>query len=93
MTTTTGPREDLPAEAIAALGRGNVLEAIKAVRLNRPIGLKEAKDQVDAYVRSRPALKQTMEEFHAQSRQGVLRFLIFLAAVGACIAYFVMQGK
>lgn len=63
------------------------------MRLNRPVGLKEAKDQVDAYVRSRPALKQTMEEFHTQSRQGFLRFLLFLATAGACIADFVMQGK
>lgn len=29
MTTTTGPREDFLAEANAALGRGNVLEAVK----------------------------------------------------------------
>ncbi|TRZ96713.1 MAG: hypothetical protein D4R84_06580 [Rhodocyclaceae bacterium] len=37
----------LSAEAIAALRRGNKIEAIKLVRVERNLGLKEAKDAVE----------------------------------------------
>ena len=40
---------DLPAEAVAALSRGQVVEAVKIVREKTGLGLKESKDLVDAY--------------------------------------------
>jgi len=39
----------LPADAIDALARGETIEAIKRVRAATGLGLKEAKDLVDAY--------------------------------------------
>lgn len=39
----------LPAEAIAALSRGQLIEAIKIVRVATGLGLKEAKDLVERY--------------------------------------------
>lgn len=42
---------DLPKAAIEALRQGNVIEAIKIVRQERNIGLKEAKEQVVTYYR------------------------------------------
>lgn len=41
-------------EAIAALKRGNKIEAIKFLRKARGLDLKEAKDAVDAYERQHP---------------------------------------
>lgn len=41
--------EQLPAEAVAALSRGQVIAAIKIVRHAYGLGLKEAKDRVDGY--------------------------------------------
>lgn len=46
-TATNG--NGLPAEAIAALSRGQVVEAVKIVRDKTGLGLKESKDLVDAY--------------------------------------------
>ena len=46
-TATNG--NGLPAEAIAALSRGQVVEAVKIVRDKTGLGLKESKDMVDAY--------------------------------------------
>ncbi|HEX7802293.1 MAG TPA: 50S ribosomal protein L7/L12 [Pseudoxanthomonas sp.] len=43
------PVDGLPAEAIAALSRGQVIEAIKIVRAATGLGLKEAKDLVEQY--------------------------------------------
>ena len=43
--------------AVELLWRGNVIEAIKLVRAERNLSLKEAKDPVDAYIRSQPSLR------------------------------------
>ncbi len=48
-STTTANDSDLPAEALAALSKGQVIEAIKIVREKTGLGLKEAKDLVDGY--------------------------------------------
>ena len=51
------PRESaasLPAAAIAALNRRNKIEAIKIVREETGLGLKEAKDVVERYVAGDP---------------------------------------
>jgi ribosomal protein L7/L12 len=44
----------MPAAAVAALERGETIEAIKIVREVRGLGLKEAKDLVDAFRLGRP---------------------------------------
>lgn len=46
----------LPPAAIDAIRRGSKIEAIKIVREVRLLGLKEAKDQVDAYVNAHPEI-------------------------------------
>lgn len=48
-STATNGNDLLPAEAIAALSRGQVVEAVKIVRDKTGLGLKESKDLVDAY--------------------------------------------
>jgi len=50
----------LPPAAVAALSNGNKIEAIKIVRQEWGTDLKDAKDAVDAYVRTQPALAATM---------------------------------
>ena len=47
----------LPLEAVQALRRGNEIEAIRIVREKARIGLKEAKDTVDAYRRGNPDVR------------------------------------
>jgi ribosomal protein L7/L12 len=48
-STTSVTYNGLPAEAMAALSSGQVIEAIKIVREKTGLGLKEAKDLVDGY--------------------------------------------
>jgi ribosomal protein L7/L12 len=87
---TNAPRAEgpIPQAAVSALWRGNAIEAIRLVRQEQHIGLKEAKDQVDAYLRSQPILKKKMEQVQADSREGLLRWLVFLLAGGSVLAYF-----
>jgi len=73
--------------AVAALQRGNKIEAIKHVRIERGIGLKEAKDLVEAYLRTQPALQSTFDAKQTQIKQSALLWLVALIA-GAILLYF-----
>ena len=53
-----------------------MIAAIKVVRVERKLGLKEAKDLVDAYIRSQPSLRQKMEQAQAEVWQKLKRGLI-----------------
>jgi len=46
--------ESLPADVKDALQRGNTIEAIKLLRASSGLGLKEAKDVIDAHHQGRP---------------------------------------
>jgi ribosomal protein L7/L12 len=83
---------DLPKAAVEALWHGNVIEAIKVFRQERNTGLKEAKDLVDAYLASQPALKKKMDQVLATAQQRFIRWLIGFLALVAGIVYFVMRG-
>lgn len=90
MSITTS--QELPAAAIAAIHNGDMIEAIKIARGERVVGLKEAKDLVDSYIRSRPEVRVKMEEAQARSRRGLLRWLILLSAAAATAAYWIQRG-
>jgi hypothetical protein len=93
VTNEPGHPDNLPQAAVEALWRGNLIEAIKLVRLERSIGLKEAKQLVDAYVRTKPTLQRKMEEIQAEARRRFVRWLIVVLAFATAITYLLMQGK
>ena len=77
--------EQLPAAAIAALHQGNKIEAIKIVRQERGIGLKEAKDAVDLYVQGDALLQSKFAEAQTGSKRSFLIWtaaLVLLALIG-----------
>lgn len=88
MTTT----EPLPVAAIAALNRGNKIEAIKIVRRERGVELKAAKDAVEEYLRSQPALAASFARKQADATRSALRWLVFVAVVGV-LAYFYFTAR
>ena len=53
MTNDTNP---LPENVVEALRQGQTIEAIKLLRLATGLGLKEAKDAVDAHLQGLPVL-------------------------------------
>ena len=93
MTHGPPPSPALPQTAIAALEQGNTIEAIKIVRLEHALGLKESKDLVDAYLKSRPDLQRRLEAAQAAARQGFVRWLVVFLALAAAVAYVLTQGK
>lgn len=48
-------RGDIPAEVVAAIQAGHKIQAIKRLREVRGIGLKEAKQAVEAYMQANPS--------------------------------------
>jgi|RhiMetdeSRZDD1v2_1073273.scaffolds.fasta_scaffold76829_3 ribosomal protein L7/L12 len=81
----------LSATAISALQRGNKIEAIKLVRAERNIGLKEAKDAVEEYLRTQPSLQETFAVAQTQASRSVLLWLIVL--IGGAILLYVFLAK
>jgi len=78
-----------PAAAEAALLRGNKIEAIKIVRKERGVELKEAKAIVEQHVAAHPGLQMQIESAQAVSRQGFLPWLMAVIVIGALVYYFV----
>lgn len=78
----------LPIAAISALHLGNKIEAIKIVRRERGLELKLAKDAVEAYVRSQPALQASFAAKQRAARGSALRWLLFTVAVVLASVYF-----
>jgi hypothetical protein len=73
----------LPVEAATLLTEGRVIEAIKVVRHAERLGLKEAKDRVDAHIARDPMLRVQIE---AQQREARRKFFFWFLLVDAAIA-------
>ncbi len=71
MNRSTDQPIALPAEVIAAINSGHKIQAIKLLREAKGLGLAEAKDAVDDYIRANPSLVQ-----RKSSSGGVLVYVI-----------------
>ena len=87
----TGAGLPLSNGAISALHRGNKIEAIKIVREERNLGLKEAKDVVDDYVRSQPAVKASLAVAQNEAKRSALLWLAALIALALLGYYFLTK--
>lgn len=82
----------LSTAAASALQRGNKIEAIKIVREERNIGLKEAKDAVDEYLRGQPALQRARNTAQAESTRKALLWLAALIGLAMLGYYFLTSS-
>lgn len=87
-STAPPPGQALSPAVVTALLKGQVIEAIKLMRLEQNIGSHEAKDLIDAFLRSQPTLKKRIDEAQADAREGLFRWLIFLLVGGGGLAHF-----
>lgn len=71
-------QDSLPSDAISALQRGNKIEAIKLTRAATGLGLKEAKDRVEAWAAAHP---EQVPRASDTSVGGLMTLLALLAAV------------
>lgn len=84
----------LAREAIAAIESGNLIQAIKITRANTGLGLKVAKETVEAYLEAHPEVK---EKFSANrkalsvTQEQIIQLLIII--LSAIVAYLLFFGK
>ncbi|MDP2226408.1 MAG: ribosomal protein L7/L12 [Moraxellaceae bacterium] len=83
------PVTELPQRAIQALEGGNVIEAIKIVRADTGLGLKEAKAVVDNWNKRHPGRQSSMSQGqgpHQRELPSNTNLFAVLALVAAGIA-------
>ena len=70
-------------EVEAALYSGRKIEAIKLLREEKSIGLKEAKELIDSYIESNTELQEKLKQSQAGSSTVFLCIIIVALAYGA----------
>ena len=85
----------LPLEAITLLGEGKTVEAIKVVRRAEGVGLKEARDRVNAYIAQEPILRVQIETQQRATRCKIFFWfvLVDLAITIGLIYWFFYRGS
>jgi len=78
----------LPVAALTALRQGNKIEAIKLIREQQGIGLKEAKNRVDDYLNSQPARQSSVASAQSEAKRRSLLWLAPIVAISLLAYYF-----
>ncbi len=92
MVADPGDPRSLPDDVVAALRQGRKIEAIRRLRETWKIGLKEAKDHVDAHIASDPALRQKLQAASLSGARGCLFWLILFLFIGFGV-YQLLSGR
>lgn len=83
----------IPQRAIAAADRGNLIEAIRIIRAEQGLDLKDAKAAVDHHLRNRVLLQGNNPAVQRTTSSNTQLFAV-LALITACIAaYLHYTGK
>ena len=77
----------LPLEAVSALHSGNKIEAIKSVRAQLGVDLKEAKQRVEQFLRAEPSVQASFAEMRARSGPNPLWWFAAIIGVVAILGY------
>ena len=80
-TASSGPHPLVSAAAVAALHQGRKIDAIRITRQEQGIGLKEAKEAVDDYLRSQPGLQSSLANAQSQGTRTLLLWAVAVAAI------------
>lgn len=80
----------IPDEAVAALERGERIEAVKLTCERNGSGLKESKDAVDAYIKANPRLKRRFDSEVPSG--GVNRAVAFIVLILVATILYLAAG-
>ncbi|WP_439887758.1 hypothetical protein ACSX1C_00435 [Pseudomonas sp. MBLB4123] len=79
-------RDELPPEVLEALRRGRKIEAIKRLREARGLDLREAKQEVEAFLQVHPELFVTSHS--PRHRHGLVFWLLLSLLLGVVLLLF-----
>lgn len=77
----------MPIEAINALQKGSKIEAIRFIREENKMGLKDAKDFVEQYIRDNPSIQSQLAARQRESLQGFRWLIISILVIGLTYYY------
>lgn len=80
----------IPRTAEQAILQGNLIEAIKIIRAEQKLGLKEAKDLVDSYLAANPVAQAQVMARSSNQHAGTI--LVFVMIGAAVVWWFVLHG-
>ena len=84
-----GRFKPLPAEALGLLAEGRIDDAVKSVRSSHNLGLRDARDWIDAHIASEPLLRAQLETQRRKSRRRLfLVVLVFDALIAAGVIWY-----
>ncbi|TXH29341.1 MAG: 50S ribosomal protein L7/L12 [Elusimicrobia bacterium] len=83
----------LPPAVIEALSHGQKIEAIKLLRAASGMGLKESKDAVEAYIKTRPDLALQFETMQKEATGAFFRWLFILGLLAAAAYWFFIKKQ
>ncbi|NNP76834.1 50S ribosomal protein L7/L12 [Acinetobacter sp. Ac_3412] len=81
----------IPAEALAMLHAGQLIDAIKITREKTGLGLKESKDLIDQYLQDHPQEQAQIQEQLVQRSRGGIKVVILILLILATVIWFVMK--
>lgn len=82
----------LPPAALQALQQGRIIEAIKIVRTEQNLGLKQAKEQVEQYMQQHPELLRQSRVAQTQQQGSVQRLIWVLGLLLVALLVWQSQG-
>lgn len=82
----------LPLAALQALQQGRMIEAIKIVRTERNLGLKQAKEQVEQYMQQHPELFRQSRVAQTQ-QQGSMQWVIWVLGLLCLVGLLLWQSQ
>lgn len=90
MTVRTGDKVTISEAVLNEIKRGRKIQAIKLFRNENGVGLKEAKEAVDAYITNNSEAKEAFDANKPSglSQEGILRFTILVIVLFAVYLWF-----
>lgn len=88
MNSEENPDQQLTVSAISALHSGNKTEAIKIIRREKCVGLKEAEDIVDEYLKIHPEIQTRINNFQAEIIRNRILWLITIVLIATLAIYY-----
>lgn len=82
----------LPPAALQALQQGRMIEAIKIVRTEHNLGLKQAKEQVEQYMQQHPELLRQSRVAQTQ-QQGSMQWVMWMLGLLCLVGLLVWQRQ
>lgn len=83
----------LPVEASLEISRGQIMQAIRVIRVHEGVDLAGAKARVDLYLEQNPLLQKRIQEQRKATRRQVIKWVLIVDALLIAAAVYWWFGR